>query len=379
MSATAQPQPIYRKDYKAPDFLIENTKLLFQIHDGYTDVTATTTFTRNGDHKRSLSLDGEELELLSVSLDGKVLNENDYTLTDKKLELNTPQESFTLEVKTCIKPEENTALEGLYKSSVIYCTQCEAEGFRRITYFLDRPDVLTTYHVRIEADKKSCTVLLSNGNPVDEGDLEGGRHYVEWQDPFPKPCYLFALVAGDLGYRQDSFTTMSGKVVDLRIYVEEKDLPYTEHAMTCLKQCMAWDEERFGREYDLELFNIVAVSDFNSAAMENKSLNIFNTQLIYASSDLYEDKDFFNVDRVIAHEYFHNWSGNRVTCRDWFQLSLKEGFTVFREQEYMADFYGRDSQRISDVKLLWERQFPEDAGPMAHPVRPDSYIAIDNF
>tara|TARA_Y100001001_G_scaffold164686_1_gene198065 strand:+ start:2616 stop:5225 length:2610 start_codon:yes stop_codon:yes gene_type:complete len=379
MTAAPKPQPIYRKDYKAPDFLIESTLLLFEIFDGYTDVTAQTTFTRNGNHTNALSLDGEELELLSINLDGNALAETEYALTDKKLELTPEGDRFRLEIKTRIKPEENTALEGLYKSSVIYCTQCEAEGFRRITYFLDRPDVLTKFHVRIEADKKSCPVLLSNGNPVGKGDMDGGRHYAEWEDPFPKPSYLFALVAGKLGYRQDSFTTMSGKVVDLRIYVEEKDIPYTDHAMMCLKQCMAWDEERFGREYDLNLFNIVAVHDFNMGAMENKSLNIFNTQLIYASPELYEDKDFFNVDRVVAHEYFHNWSGNRVNCRDWFQLSLKEGFTVFREQEYMADFYGRDSQRISDVKLLWERQFPEDSGPMAHPVRPDSYIAIDNF
>lgn len=376
MRDNEQPKTVYLKDYKAPDFLIENVHLTFKIFDGETIVHAKTQFKRNGDHNNHLELDAEELGLLSVKLDGE---ECDHQVTPTSLSIHTDKDSFTLDIENRIVPEENTALEGLYKSGDMYATQCEAHGFRRITYFLDRPDVMTSFTVRIEADKEKYPILLSNGNPIEDGDLDDGRHYVTWYDPHKKPCYLFALVAGDLEVREDHFKTMSNKDVTLRIFVRKGDLDQTAFAMDCLKKCMKWDEDKYGREYDLDLFNIVAVSDFNMGAMENKSLNIFNTQLILAHPELATDFDHFNVDRVVAHEYFHNWSGNRVTCRDWFQLSLKEGFTVFREQQYCHDEYGAASQRIDDVIYLREQQFPEDAGPMAHPIRPDSYIAIDNF
>ena len=285
----------------------------------------------------------------------------------------------TVETEVEISPAANTKLMGLYASGGMLCTQCEAEGFRRITFFPDRPDVLSKYRVRMEGDAARFPVLLSNGNRVAHGDAPDGRHWAEWQDPFPKPCYLFALVAGDLEANRDSFTTMSGRKVDLAIWVREADLPKTAHAMDSLKLAMAWDEQVYGREYDLDQFNIVAVSDFNMGAMENKSLNIFNSAYVLADQETATDADFDNIARVVAHEYFHNWSGDRVTCRDWFQLSLKEGFTVFRDQSFCADMGSPAVKRIEDVRVLRAAQFPEDAGPLAHPVRPDSYIEISNF
>ena len=285
----------------------------------------------------------------------------------------------TVETEVEINPAANTKLMGLYASNGMLCTQCEAEGFRRITFFPDRPDVLSKYRVRMEGDAAAFPVLLSNGNRVAAGEAANGRHWAEWEDPFPKPCYLFALVAGDLQANRDSFTTMSGRKVDLAIWVREADLPKTQHAMDSLKLAMAWDEKVYGREYDLDQFNIVAVSDFNMGAMENKSLNIFNSAYVLADQETATDADFDNIARVVAHEYFHNWSGDRVTCRDWFQLSLKEGFTVFRDQSFSADVGSAAVKRIEDVRVLRAAQFPEDQGPLAHPVRPDSYIEISNF
>lgn len=370
------PKAIYLKDYKQPDFWVESFDMTVKLYDGYTDIVAKTIYKRNGTHKNALTLNGEHMTLQSVQIDGADCK---HDVDNKALSIETDKDNFTLVVENRIEPEKNTALEGLYKSGDMYATQCEAHGFRRITYFQDRPDVMTKFTVRIEGDKQKLPILLSNGNLIDTGELPEGRHFTVWEDPHNKPCYLFALVAGDLEVRKDKFKTMSGRNVDLRIYTRKGDLDQTAFAMHCLKKCMAWDEKRFGREYDLDLFNIVAVSDFNMGAMENKSLNIFNTQLILAHPDLATDIDHYRVDAVVAHEYFHNWSGNRVTCRDWFQLSLKEGFTVFREQEYCGDEYGHEIQRIDDVSDLRGRQFAEDAGPMAHPIRPDNYIAIDNF
>lgn len=367
---------IYLKDYKPYPFKIHGLDLNFDIHDGYTIVTATAHYERLGDSKE-IFLNGEDLELLSVSIDGAEVS--DCNQTETALRVPCPEnERFTLEIVTKIFPEKNTRLEGLYQSGGNYCTQCEAEGFRRITYFPDRPDVMTTYTVRVEADQ-SYPVLLSNGNKTDEGSIDGGRHFTVWHDPHPKPCYLFALVAGDLSEIHDTFTTASGRNVDLYIYVRHGDEGQTAHAMESLKKSMTWDEEVYGLEYDLDIFNIVAVSDFNMGAMENKSLNIFNTALVLAQQETATDHDFIRVESVIAHEYFHNWSGNRVTCRDWFQLSLKEGLTVFRDQEFSADMHSRAVQRIDDVAHLRRHQFPEDAGPMAHPIRPESYIEINNF
>ncbi len=297
---------------------------------------------------------------------------------DATLTLSDLPETFTLEIVTEISPVNNTALEGLYVSKGIFCTQCEAEGFRRITYFLDRPDVLATYTTRIEADKSKYPTLLSNGNLIDHGDLAGGKHFAVWNDPFPKPCYLFALVAGDLGSIHDTFTTMSGRKVDLRIFVEHGNEPKAVYAMDSLKRAMKWDEEAYGREYDLDIFMIVAVSAFNFGAMENKGLNIFNDKLLLASPDTATDDDYARIESVVAHEYFHNWTGDRITCRDWFQLSLKEGLTVYRDQTFSQDMRSK-GRRIDDVKMLRMRQFREDGGPLAHPVQPQSYIAIDNF
>lgn len=376
MRTETAPKTVYLKDYKAPDFLVENVHLLFQIHDGATTVTNTAKYKRNGDAPASLILDGEQMELLSVKMNGKDIA---YHKDDATLTLDTPPAEFTLEIVTKFDPAQNTALEGLYKSGDMYCTQCEAQGFRRITYFQDRPDVMTVFTTRIEADKAAFPVLLSNGNLVGEGDAGAGRHFAEWNDPFPKPCYLFALVAGNLEYIQDFFTTMSGRKVDLRIYARNGDQPQCHYAMESLIRSMKWDEDTYGREYQLDKFNIVAVSDFNMGAMENTSLNIFNTALVLAHSETATDLDFYRVEGVIGHEYFHNWTGNRVTCRDWFQLSLKEGLTVFRDQEFSADMNSRAAQRIDDVEGLRSMQYPEDGGPLAHPVRPDSYIEINNF
>ena len=373
---TDTPKTIYLKDYTPYPFKVETLDLNFDIHDGYSVVTAKSRFIRTDDSVSEVFLNGEELELLSLKIDGKEIN--DYRKDDTSLKIDCNKDYFDLEIETKIYPEKNTRLEGLYNSGGTYCTQCEAEGFRRITYYPDRPDVLTVFNVRIEADKK-YPVLLSNGNRTNGGEVGEDRHFTIWEDPYPKPCYLFALVAGDLNHIHDSFITASGRDVDLYIYVREGDEDQCAHAMDSLKRSMKWDEEVYGLEYDLDTFNIVAVSDFNMGAMENKSLNIFNTALVLAHQETATDSDFMRVESVIAHEYFHNWSGNRVTCRDWFQLSLKEGLTVFRDQEFSADTHSRDVQRIDDVSHLRRFQFAEDASPLAHPIRPDNYIEINNF
>jgi len=326
-----------------------------------------------------LHLYGDELELMSLHLNGLELSHGDYILQDHDLIIENCPDEMILSIVTRIEPQNNTQLSGLYRSNHLFCTQCEAEGFRRITYFLDRPDVLAVYTTRITADKNQYPVLLSNGNLVESGDSPEGRHWAVWHDPFKKPSYLFALVAGHLDFVQDEFLTCSGRTVDLRIYVEPGNEDKCAHAMTSLKESMRWDEEIYGREYDLDIFMIVAVSDFNMGAMENKGLNIFNSKYILARPDTATDQDFADVEGVVAHEYFHNWTGNRVTCRDWFQLSLKEGLTVFRDQEFSRDMNSRDVNRIMDVKVLRNSQFPEDAGSMAHPVRPEAYQEINNF
>lgn len=373
-----KPQTIYLKDYTPPSHTIEDVHLTFEIFDGHTFVTQRATYTRSATKKTDLQLNrGKDVELVHVKINGATSNK--YKLDDKFLTITSPGDSFALEIKTRIIPENNTSLDGLYKSGGNYSTQCEPEGFRNITFWMDRPDVMTVYTVRIEADKKICPVLLSNGNCIGTGDLDGGRHYAEWFDPYNKPSYLFALVAGDLVFTEDHFKTMSGRNVTLRIYTRDGDLPQVEYAMQALIDSMKWDEEAYGREYDLDIFNIVAVSDFNMGAMENKSLNIFNTALILAHQDTATDADFLRVQRVIGHEYFHNWSGNRVTCRDWFQLSLKEGFTVCRENQFGQAMNDEVTERIDEIKMLRDLQFTEDASPMAHPIRPDSYIQINNF
>jgi aminopeptidase N len=374
---TDTPKTIYLKDYQPPVYQVEHLDLNFDIYDGKTLVTAEACYRKNEGQSGPLILNGEHMELIFVEKDGQPFK--DYTQDDKTLTIAEPGDAFTLRIRTQIDPASNTALEGLYKSGDTYCTQCEAEGFRRITYYQDRPDVLTTFTVRVEADKNKYPVLLSNGELVEDGDLDQGRHFSIWNDTTPKPCYLFALVAGNLVYVQDSFITMSGRDVDLRIYVRPGDEKQCDHAMASLIKSMKWDEDVYGREYQYNVFNIVAVSDFNMGAMENTSLNIFNTALVLAHQDTATDSDFIRVESVIAHEYFHNWTGNRVTCRDWFQLSLKEGLTVFRDQEFSADMNSRSVQRIDDVSHLRRLQFVEDASPLAHPVRPDNYIEINNF
>lgn len=366
---------IRREDYRPPDWLVPEIELSFALDPQRTQVNTKLTVVRNGRHDRPLRLDGDELRLLQAQVDG---DEARWSMDGPALVVEIDGDRATVQTQVEIHPAANTKLMGLYASGGMLCTQCEAEGFRRITFFPDRPDVLSRYSVRMEADKARFPVLLSNGNRVASGEA-GDRHWAQWQDPFPKPCYLFALVAGDLAANRDCFTTMSGRDVKLNIWVREGDLPKTGHAMASLKAAMAWDEQIYGREYDLDLFNIVAVSDFNMGAMENKGLNIFNTAYVLADQDTATDADFDNIARVVAHEYFHNWSGNRVTCRDWFQLSLKEGFTVFRDQSFSADMGSRTVKRIEDVKILRAAQFPEDQGPLAHPVRPDSYIEISNF
>ncbi len=375
---TKTPQTTYLKDYKPYPFQITSLSLNFDLHEGYTLVTATSHFKRLDQDVQEVFLNGEGLELVSVKING--MESSMYTIDEASLRFPCPSETeFTLEIVTRITPETNTRLEGLYMSGGNYCTQCEAEGFRRITYFPDRPDVLTVYTVRLEADAQKFPLLLSNGNKTDQGSCKNGRHFALWHDPFPKPCYLFALVAGNLQSLHDRFVTRSGRTVDLYIHVRAGDEGQCTHAMESLKKAMTWDEDTYGLEYDLDVFHIVAVSDFNMGAMENKSLNIFNTALVLAHPDTATDQDFDRVESVIAHEYFHNWSGNRVTCRDWFQLSLKEGLTVFRDQEFSADMNSRVVQRIDDVSQLRRLQFPEDASPLSHPVRPDQYIEINNF
>ncbi|CAJ2676558.1 unnamed protein product [Trifolium pratense] len=427
-SKMAQPREIFLKDYKKPDYYFETVDLKFSLGEEKTIVSSKiAVFPRVEGSSPPLVLDGQDMTLVSVQINGKALKEEDYHLDARHLTIQSPpsgkydlfffeeaklahpnwrqresnlrpQEEHTprsqantnaptqvgcgkydLEIVTEILPQKNTSLEGLYKSSGNFCTQCEAEGFRKITYYQDRPDIMAKYTVRIEADKALYPVLLSNGNLAGQGDLEGGKHYAVWEDPFKKPCYLFALVAGQLASRDDTFTTRSGRKVSLRIWTPADDVPKTAHAMYSLKAAMKWDEDVFGLEYDLDLFNIVAVPDFNMGAMENKSLNIFNSKLVLASPETASDADYAAILGVIGHEYFHNWTGNRVTCRDWFQLSLKEGLTVFRDQEFSSDMGSRTVERIGDVSKLRNYQFPQDAGPMAHPVRPHSYIKMDNF
>ncbi|MFT7387558.1 MAG: aminopeptidase N [Candidatus Endobugula sp.] len=376
-----QPTAIYLSDYEVPNFLIEKTDLIFSLEESTTTVTSTLLIKKNSDSKKAhcpLVLHGEDLVLQSIAIDGRELSEDEYQLDDESLTL-TIADQCIITCVTVIKPEQNTALEGLYKSSGMYCTQCEAEGFRKITYYLDRPDVMSVFSTKIIADKTKYPLLLSNGNLVNQGELDNNRHWIQWYDPFKKPAYLFALVAGNLSLVEDSFTTHSGREITLRIYVEKKDLNKCDHAMQSLKHAMRWDEEVYGREYDLELFMIVAVDDFNMGAMENKGLNIFNTSCVLANPETTTDAGFQRVEGVVAHEYFHNWSGNRVTCRDWFQLSLKEGFTVFRDEEFSADMGSRAVKRVEDVAFLRTTQFAEDAGPMAHPVQPSSFIEISNF
>jgi aminopeptidase N len=375
-NAPAAPSPIRREDYRPPDWLIPRIELEFDLGAEQTRVRSRLTVERNGAHGGPLVLDAQGLVLAGLTVDGEPM---DLRIEGDRLTVPLAGDSATVETLVELAPRANTQLMGLYESGGILCTQCEAEGFRRITPFPDRPDVLSRYRVRMIADKAAYPVLLSNGDPAGAGELEGGRHWAEWDDPFPKPAYLFALVAGDLAANRDSFVTRSGRKVDLRVWVREPDLPKTEHAMASLKASMKWDEEVYGREYDLAVFNIVAVSDFNFGAMENKGLNIFNSRFILADPETATDQDFDAVAGVVAHEYFHNWSGNRVTCRDWFQLSLKEGFTVFRDQMFSADMGSAAVKRIEDVRLLRAAQFPEDGGPLAHPVRPDSYMEIANF
>jgi len=348
------PKTIYLKDYTNPDYLIDQVDLYFQLDADRTEVKSRMVIRRNPASQQAgkeLLLMGEGLNLQGIKLDGKVLAPADYLLTAETLIIpDVPQDNpFVLEIENSINPATNTAYEGLYLSKQMLCTQCEAEGLRRITWFIDRPDVMTRFSVRMEADKQQYPVLLSNGNKQGMGDLANNRHWVEWQDPFPKPCYLFALVAGDLEKIHDTFVTQSGRSIDLEIYVEAHDIDKCEHAMQSLKKAMRWDEKVYGREYDLDLYMIVAVSHFNMGAMENKGLNIFNTKFVLARPDTATDTDYEHIEGVIAHEYFHNWSGNRVTCRDWFQLSLKEGFTVFRDQEFTADQTSRGVKRIEEV------------------------------
>ncbi len=378
------PNTIYRKDYRVPPFLIHNVELDFALDARQTRVTSRLTLQRNPASQHSaddLTLSGENLTLIRIALDGQGLSQEDYQKTADALTIhNVPQaKSFVIEIENSINPEANTALEGLYLSKNMLCTQCEAQGFRKITYFLDRPDVMSKFTTTLTGDKDLYPVLLSNGNKVASGELENNQHWVKWEDPFAKPCYLFALVAGQLEMIEDHFLTLSGREITLQIFVEAHDIDKCSHAMQSLKRAMRWDEEVYGREYDLDLYMVVAVSHFNMGAMENKGLNIFNTKFVLARPDTATDMDYEGIEGVIAHEYFHNWTGNRITCRDWFQLSLKEGFTVFRDQEFTADQTSRGVKRIEDVNLLRTRQFAEDAGPLAHPVRPDAYIEINNF
>ncbi|MEE4201126.1 aminopeptidase N [Erythrobacter sp.] len=374
-----EPPVIRREDYRPYPWLLPEMQLHFDLGADKTRVTSTLTLERNPATEKSdvLRLDGDGLAAHSVKVDGEAVN--DWEMDGSDLVLTLAGDAHSVEIVTEIDPGSNTQLMGLYASGGMLCTQCEAEGFRRITFFPDRPDVLSTYRVRMEADKARFPILLCNGNKEEEGELEDGRHFAEWHDPWPKPSYLFALVAGDLVAKSGPFTTRSGREVECNIWVRDADLERTDHALASLHRAMEWDEQTFGREYDLDLYNIVAVSDFNMGAMENKGLNVFNTKYVLADHDTATDGDFDAVEGVIAHEYFHNWSGNRITCRDWFQLSLKEGFTVLRDQLFSQDMRGEAVKRIEDVRILRAAQYPEDAGPLAHPIRPDSYREISNF
>ncbi|MEJ8573087.1 aminopeptidase N [Microbaculum marinum] len=375
--------PVIRlEDYTPPPYLVDRVDLDVRLEPDDARVASRLHARPNPDGGRGeFFLDGEDIELVSLELDGVPLPRSDYRLDDDGLTITSPPDrAFVLDISTRIDPSANTQLMGLYRSNGVYCTQCEAEGFRRITFFPDRPDVLAVYTVRIEARKSDAPILLSNGNLVETGDIPGSdRHFAVWHDPFPKPSYLFALVAGDLGHVADTFTTASGREVALAIYVERGKEDRCDYALQALKRSMRWDEEAFGREYDLDVFNIVAVSDFNMGAMENKGLNVFNDKYVLASPETATDTDYANIEAIIAHEYFHNWTGNRITCRDWFQLCLKEGLTVFRDQEFSSDVRSRPVERIGDVRTLKAHQFVEDAGPLAHPVRPETYREINNF
>ncbi|HWE75774.1 MAG TPA: aminopeptidase N [Stellaceae bacterium] len=375
-------QPIRLADYQAPQFLIDEVDLVFELGEEKTSVKARLSVRRNPtttEPSAPLKLAGRELELVSIAIDGEAIGANGYVVDDESLTIASVPDEFTLDIETRIEPQNNTVLSGLYKSGGNFCTQCEPEGFRRITYFLDRPDVMARFTTTIVADRTRYPVLLSNGNPADRGDSSNGRHWAKWVDPFPKPSYLFALVAGDLVPFRDSYKTSTGKTVPLAIWVRRGDEDKCAHAMESLKHAMRWDEKKFGLAYDLDVFNIVAVSDFNMGAMENKGLNIFNTKYVLAKPETATDVDFQGIESVIGHEYFHNWTGDRITCRDWFQLSLKEGLTVYRDQEFSADMGSRAVKRIGDVRRLRAAQFPEDGGPLAHPVQPAQYIEIDNF
>lgn len=386
------PQTIYLKDYQVPSYLVHETHLRFDLFETYTRVVSKLKLERNADCQLAeahLVMDGCDLELESLTINDQLLTDDQYEISGESLTIEASvlakilgesvTQSFRFEAITKIKPQENTSLEGLYVSNGMYCTQCEAEGFRKITYYPDRPDVMSKFTTTIEADHSKYPQLLSNGNLVASGEANDGRHWATWEDPYKKPAYLFALVAGDLSYKQDTFTTCSGREVVIRVFVEPHDLDKVDYAIDALKRSMAWDEQVYGCEYDLDIYMIVAVSHFNMGAMENKGLNIFNTSCVLANPQTTTDARFQRVEGVIAHEYFHNWSGNRVTCRDWFQLSLKEGFTVFRDQEFSADMGSHAIKRVEDVQALRTYQFSEDAGPMAHPVRPDAYMEINNF
>ncbi len=381
---TDSPQTIYRKNYTPPSFLVESVELGFDLDPARTIVANRITMSRNPAGANSdIVLHGEHIELVALRLNGKALKPGQYELSESGLTIRKAPKQVTLEIETVLAPRENTSLSGLYVSNGNFFTQCEAEGFRRITFFPDRPDVMAKYTVMLRADKDKYPVLLSNGNLVEEGDLGDGRHYAKWEDPFKKPSYLFALVAARLVCQEERYTLQSGREVLLQVWVEEGNLDKTDYAMQSLKNSIRWDEERFGLELDLDRFMIVAVGDFNMGAMENKGLNIFNTKFVLANPRVATDIDYAGIEAVVGHEYFHNWTGNRVTCRDWFQLSLKEGLTVFRDQEFSADMIGTDTgravTRIDQVRTLRQAQFPEDAGPMAHPVRPDSFVEINNF
>ncbi|MDN3639531.1 aminopeptidase N [Simiduia curdlanivorans] len=379
-SNSEKAQTIYLKDYREPSYWIDQTELDVNIRPNLTRVKARLRIRPNKNLTGELLvLAGEGLTTHSVTWNGQSLEQNDYIIDGDSLTITSPLSEGWLETEVSFNPEENTSLEGLYRSRTMYCTQCEAQGFRKITWYLDRPDVMSVFSTRIEADKAQCPVLLSNGNLLEAGELDAGRHFARWVDPFKKPSYLFALVAGDLACKADAFTTVSGRPVAIEVYVEPKDLDKCDHAIDSLKRAMAWDEARYGLEYDLDRYMIVAVDDFNMGAMENKGLNIFNTSCVLANPKTTTDLGFQRVEAVVAHEYFHNWSGNRVTCRDWFQLSLKEGFTVYRDAQFSADMNSATVKRIEDVNLLRSAQFAEDAGPLAHAVRPESFIEISNF
>jgi aminopeptidase N len=377
MMSTTIPAVKKRSDYQQPDFLINHVDLEFTLIETSTKVICVSQVIRNGQHNKPLVLDGEDIDLSSVFING--VEVSNYQQSDVTLTIDTDSDEFELRIENTINPKDNSSLEGLYLSAGAYCTQCEAEGFRKITYFLDRPDVLATYDVTVIADKNGFPFLLSNGNKVDSGDLIGGKHWVKWSDPFNKPCYLFALVAGDFDLLEDKFVTQSVRTIALELFVDKGMLGRGKHALDSLKKAMRWDETEFGLEYDLDIYMIVAVDFFNMGAMENKGLNVFNSKFVLANAETATDEDYFNIEAVIAHEYFHNWTGNRVTCRDWFQLSLKEGLTVFRDQQFSADMSSPIVNRIKNVKVIREHQFAEDASAMSHPIRPDEVIEMNNF